>query len=99
MGFKTVAIRGTDEVLLARKRGACRLIDSQARHPAEELISPGGATVILATSTPGKAFAAVLGGLGIDGKMIILLAVSPGMFPEPGPAASESRERVPSEVH
>jgi D-arabinose 1-dehydrogenase-like Zn-dependent alcohol dehydrogenase len=98
MGFKTVAIRGTDRVLLARKPGACRYVDSQAQNPAEELITLGGATVILATSTSGKAFAAVLGGLGIDGKMIILLAVSLRIFPEPSPTVGESRERVPSEV-
>jgi hypothetical protein len=96
MGFKTIAIRGTDKALLARRRGACRHIDSQAHHPAEELTTPGGATVILATSTPGKASAAVL---GIDGKTIILLAVSPAMFPKPSPTVGESRERVPSEVH
>ena len=98
MGFKTVAIRGTDRVLLARKPGACRYVDSQAQNPAEELITLGGATVILATSTSGKAFAAVLGGLGIDGKMIILLVVPIRIFPEPSPTVGESRERVPSEV-
>jgi D-arabinose 1-dehydrogenase-like Zn-dependent alcohol dehydrogenase len=99
MGFKTVAIaRGTDKELLARKLGAWRYLDSQAQNPAEELITLGGATVILATSTSGKAFAAVLGGLGIDGKMIILLAVSRRIFPEPSPTVGESRERVPSEV-
>jgi NADPH:quinone reductase-like Zn-dependent oxidoreductase len=96
IGFKTVAIaRGTDKGLLARKLGAWRYPDSQAQNPAEELITLGGATVILATSTSGKAFAAVL---GIDGKMIILLAVSRRIFPEPSPTVSESRERVPSEV-
>jgi len=51
--------------------------------------------VILATSTSGKAFAAVL---GIDGKMIIVLTVSLRIVPEPSPAVGESRERVPSEV-
>jgi D-arabinose 1-dehydrogenase-like Zn-dependent alcohol dehydrogenase len=89
MGLKTVAIRGADKVLLARKLGACRYVDSQAQNPAEELITLGGATVILATSTSGKAFAAVLGGLGIDGKMIILLAVSLRIFSEPSPTVGE----------
>jgi D-arabinose 1-dehydrogenase-like Zn-dependent alcohol dehydrogenase len=98
MGFKTVAIGGTDKVLLAWKLGACRYVDSQAQNPAEELITVAGATAILATSTSGKAFAAVLGGLGIDGKMIILLTVSLRIFPEPSPTVGESRERVPSEV-
>jgi D-arabinose 1-dehydrogenase-like Zn-dependent alcohol dehydrogenase len=98
MGFKTVAIRGTDKVLLARKLGACRYVDSQAQNPAQELITLGGARVILATSTSGKAFAAVLAGLGIDGKMIIVLTVSLRIFPEPSPTVGESRGRVPSEV-
>jgi D-arabinose 1-dehydrogenase-like Zn-dependent alcohol dehydrogenase len=99
MGFKTVAIRGTDKVLLARKLGACRYVDNQAQNPAEELNTLGRATVILATSTSGKTFARpVLGGLGIDDKMIIFLAVSLRIFPEPSPTVGESRERVPSEV-
>src|SRR6266849_8346061 len=69
MGFKTVAIaRRTDKELLAWKLGAWRYIDSQAQYPAEELITLGGARVILATATSRKAFAAVLGGLGVDGK-------------------------------
>jgi D-arabinose 1-dehydrogenase-like Zn-dependent alcohol dehydrogenase len=58
MGFTTVTIaRGTDKELLARKLGAWRYLDSPAQNPAEELITPGGATVILATATSGKAFA------------------------------------------
>ena len=69
-------------MLLARKLGAWRYIDSQAQNPAEELNTRGGATVILATSAGGKAFVPVLGGLGIDGKMVILLAVSLRIFPE-----------------
>ena len=82
MGFKTVAIaRGTDKELLARTLGAWRDLDSQAQNPAEELITLGGARVILATATSRKAFAAVLGGLGVDGKTIILLAVSLRIVP------------------
>jgi D-arabinose 1-dehydrogenase-like Zn-dependent alcohol dehydrogenase len=78
MGFKTIAIaRGTDKEALARQLGAWRYIDSQAQNPAEELIKLGGAKIILATATSGKAFAAVLGGLGVDGKMIILGAADP----------------------
>jgi D-arabinose 1-dehydrogenase-like Zn-dependent alcohol dehydrogenase len=83
MGFKTVAIaRGTDKAPLAKKLGAWRYIDSQAGNPAEELLKLGGAKVILATATSGQALAAVLGGLDVDGKMIVLgaadaLEVSP----------------------
>jgi len=78
MGFKTVAIaRGTDKESLARQLGAWHYIDSQARNPADELIKLGGARIILATATSGKALAAVLPGLGVDGKMIIVGAADP----------------------
>jgi len=73
MGFTVVAIaRGTDKALLARQLGAAHYIDSQSQNPAEELMKLGGAMVILATATSGKAMAAALPGLGIDGKMIIV---------------------------
>jgi D-arabinose 1-dehydrogenase-like Zn-dependent alcohol dehydrogenase len=73
MGFKTIAIaRGADKAPLARQLGAWHYIDSQAQQPAAELMKLGGAKVILATATSGKALSAVLGGLGIDGKMIIV---------------------------
>ena len=39
---------------------------------AAELMKLGGAAVILATVTNGKAMGAVLGGLGVDGKLMIL---------------------------
>lgn len=73
MGFKTVAIaRGRDKESLARKLGAQHYIDSQAQDPAAELLKLGGARVILATVTSGKAMSAILGGLGVNGKLIIL---------------------------
>ena len=92
MGFKTVAIaRGKNKEPLARQLGAVHYIDSQAQDPAAELIKLGGATVILATATSSKPMAAVLPGLGIGGKMIILgapadpLDVSPGAPPQRPP--------------
>jgi D-arabinose 1-dehydrogenase-like Zn-dependent alcohol dehydrogenase len=87
MGFKTIAIaRGKDKEPLARKLGASRYIDSQAQDTAAELVKLGGAKVILATVTSGKAMSATLGGLGINGKLIIVgaadepLEVSAGLF-------------------
>jgi D-arabinose 1-dehydrogenase-like Zn-dependent alcohol dehydrogenase len=77
MGFKTVAIaRGMEKAPLATQLGAARYIDSQSQNPAEELLKLGGAAVILATATNGKAMAAALPGLGINGKMIILGAAA-----------------------
>ena len=73
MGFRTVAIaRGSDKGPLARKLGAWHYIDSQAQDAAAELTRLGGAKVILATVTSGKAMAAVLGGLAVNGKLILL---------------------------
>ena len=78
MGFDTVAIaRGADKGPLAKQLGARHYIDSASQNPAEELTRLGGAAVILATATSGKAFAAALGGLAIGGKMIILGAADP----------------------
>jgi D-arabinose 1-dehydrogenase-like Zn-dependent alcohol dehydrogenase len=77
MGFNTVAIaRGKDKEPLARELGARHYIDSQAQNPADELTKLGGAKVILATVTSGKAMSATLGGLGVDGKLVILGAAS-----------------------
>ncbi|MGA2715496.1 MAG: alcohol dehydrogenase [Bryobacteraceae bacterium] len=83
MGFKTVAIaRGKDKEPLANTLGAWRYIDSQTQDPAAELQKLGGAKVILATVTVGDAMAAAVGGLGVNGTMIIVgaatsLTVSP----------------------
>jgi D-arabinose 1-dehydrogenase-like Zn-dependent alcohol dehydrogenase len=73
MGFKTVAIaRGMDKEPLARKLGASVYIDSTTQDPSAELLKLGGAKVILATATSGKAMTAVLGGLGVNGKFVIV---------------------------
>jgi len=73
MGFRTVAIaRGMDKEPLARKLGASQYIDTRAHDPAAELLKLGGAKVIVATVTDGRAMSAVLGGLGVNGKLIIL---------------------------
>lgn len=77
MGFHTVAIaRGTDKEPLSKQLGAHQYIDSQAQDPAAELTTLGGAKIILATVTSGKAMSAALGGLGINGKMILLGAAT-----------------------
>ena len=77
MGFKTIAIaRGKDKEELAKKLGAKHYIDSQSQNPAEELVKigkeGGGAKVILATVTKAKAMTSVRGGLGVNGKLIII---------------------------
>jgi len=73
MGFETVAIaRGKDKEALAKKLGARHYIDSRAQNVAEALTGLGGAKVILATVTSGKAMSATVGGLAIDGKLIMV---------------------------
>jgi D-arabinose 1-dehydrogenase-like Zn-dependent alcohol dehydrogenase len=73
MGFKTVAIaRGSDKEPLAKQLGAQHYIDSQTQDVGAELLKLGGAKVILATVTNGKAMSAALGGLGVNGKFIVL---------------------------
>ena len=77
MGFKTVAIaRGKDKEPLARKLGATSYIDTNNQDAAAELIKLGGAKVILATVTSGNAMSAVLGGLGVNGKLIVVGAAA-----------------------
>jgi D-arabinose 1-dehydrogenase-like Zn-dependent alcohol dehydrogenase len=77
MGFKTVAIaRGMDKEPLARKLGASSYIDNMMQDPAAELLKLGGAKVVLATVTNGDAMSATLGGLGVNGKLVILGAAA-----------------------
>jgi D-arabinose 1-dehydrogenase-like Zn-dependent alcohol dehydrogenase len=77
MGFKTVAIaRGLDKEPLARKLGAWAYIDSNTQDPAAELQKLGGAKAVVATVTSGPAMSATLGGLGVNGKLIILGAAA-----------------------
>ena len=73
MGFKTIAIaRGSDKEPLARQLGAQHYIDSRAQDVSAELVKLGGAKVILATVTNAEAMSATLGGLGINGKLIVI---------------------------
>jgi D-arabinose 1-dehydrogenase-like Zn-dependent alcohol dehydrogenase len=77
MGLRTVAIaRGMDKEPLARKLGAWLYIDSTTQDPSAELLKLGGAKVVVATVTSGDAMSATLGGLGVNGQLIILGAAA-----------------------
>jgi alcohol dehydrogenase/propanol-preferring alcohol dehydrogenase len=79
MGYRTIAIaRGKDKEPLAKRLGAREYIDSLSQDPAAELMKWGGAKVILDTVVSGSAMSAVVGGLGVNGKHIVL-----GAPPEP----------------
>jgi D-arabinose 1-dehydrogenase-like Zn-dependent alcohol dehydrogenase len=83
MGFRTVAIaRGMDKQALAAQLGARHYIDSHGQDATEELTRLGGAAVIIATVTDGDAMSAVVGGLAVNGTLMVLgaagqLLVSP----------------------
>ena len=73
MGFEVVAIgRGDDKAELAKRLGAHHYIDSAAGDPAAALQALGGAKVILATASGGKAVAATFKGLRPSGTSIVL---------------------------
>lgn len=73
MGFHTVAVaRGTDKEPLARKLGARHYVDSKAQNVAAELTRLGGARVILATAADAGSMSKALGGLSIDGKLMVI---------------------------
>jgi len=73
MGFETIAIaRGKDKESFAKKLGAKHYLDSESQNIASELEKLDGARVILSTVTSAKAVNAVLGGMGINGKTILV---------------------------
>jgi len=57
---------------MVKKLGAIHYIDSQWPNAVEELAKMGGAKVILGTVPSNKTMGAVLGGLGVNGKLIII---------------------------
>jgi D-arabinose 1-dehydrogenase-like Zn-dependent alcohol dehydrogenase len=73
MGCRTVAIaRGADKGPLAKQLGAHVYIDSTQSDTAAELGKLGGAKVILSTVTDAKTISGAMGGLAVDGKMIVV---------------------------
>lgn len=77
MGFEVVAIgRGPDEGGLAGQLGAHHYIDGSADDAADALQAMGGAHLVLATASAGKAVAETVRGLRPRGR-VIALGVSP----------------------
>jgi propanol-preferring alcohol dehydrogenase len=73
MGFEVVAIdRGDERAELSKKLGARHYIDSSTADVAKALQELGGAQVVLATASGGKAVAAAVGGLRRGGVVISL---------------------------
>jgi D-arabinose 1-dehydrogenase-like Zn-dependent alcohol dehydrogenase len=74
MGFNTVAIgrAGDKEEELMKNLGARQYIDNRSQNAVEELNKLGGAKVILATVPSGKAMTEILGGLAVNGKLVVI---------------------------
>ena len=74
MGFNTVAIgRARDkEEELMKNLGARQYIDNRSENVVEELNKLGGAKVILAVVPSGKAMTEILGGLAVNGKLVVI---------------------------
>jgi alcohol dehydrogenase/propanol-preferring alcohol dehydrogenase len=73
MGFRVVAMaRGSEKGDLATGLGGHHYVDTTASDPAEELGKLGGARVILSTITNGEAVSATVGGLGPEGRLVVV---------------------------
>ena len=78
-GYRVAAVgRGSRIESLAIKLGAEVYIDSKVKSPAEELQKLGGAKVIIATAPNSKAMTELVGGLGTNGKLLLI-----GVAPDP----------------
>jgi len=72
-GYRVAAIgRGSNNAALAKKLGADVYIDSAATDAAAELQKLGGARVILATAPSGKSMSALVGGLSVNGSLLVV---------------------------
>src|SRR6202521_954463 len=72
-GYRVAAVgRGTQNAAIAQKLGADVYIDSAATDAAAELQKLGGASVVLATAPSGKAMSSLVGGLGVNGTMVVV---------------------------
>lgn len=73
MGFEVAAIaRGNDKAPLAQRLGTHHYIDARQQNVGDALTALGGAKVILATVTSGKAMSDAAMGLAIGGKLIVV---------------------------
>ena len=71
-GYETVAIsRSPDKEPLARELGADHFVNAAEADPAARLSERGGASVVLTTAPASDAIESVMGGLGVDGSVII----------------------------
>ena len=97
MGFKTVALnRGNEKEKLAKDLGAHVYIDTSADDAAVVLQRMGGADAILATAPKGDAMAALMGGLAVHGKLIVVAVPNDTMPINPFPIVFGERSIIGS---
>lgn len=73
MGFRTVAIaRGAEKEAFVKQLGAHVYIDSTTQDVAKTLMKMGGAKLIVSTVTDAKTMSTAFGGLGVDGRLVVL---------------------------
>ncbi len=72
-GYRVAAIsRGADNAALAKRLGADLYIDGATTDAASELQKLGGARVILATAPSGKSMSGLVGGLSVNGTLLVV---------------------------
>ena len=72
-GYKVAAVgRGSKIEALAVKLGADVYIDTKVKNAAEELQKLGGAKVIIATAPNSRAMTELIGGLGPNGRLVLI---------------------------
>jgi NADPH2:quinone reductase len=72
-GFETVALsRSPDKEALALELGADHFVNTAETDPAARLRELGGADVVLTTAPASDAIESVLGGLGTDGRVVVV---------------------------
>ena len=75
MGMRTVAISTSNSKKdMAKELGAQHFINTEESDPVKTLKEMGGAKLILTTAPNSKAITAVIGGLGKDGKLLVVAA-------------------------
>ena len=73
MGMRTVALSTSDDKKeLALKLGAHHFINAKKDNASDKLQELGGARLILGTAPSGKAMTSVIGGLGVDGELLMV---------------------------
>jgi D-arabinose 1-dehydrogenase-like Zn-dependent alcohol dehydrogenase len=93
-GYRVAAIgRGPGNAALAKKLGADVYIDSAATDAAAELQKLGGASVVLVTAPSGRAMSALVGGLRVNGTLMVV-GVSADPIEVPTPLLVLSRRRI-----